>query len=133
MLWPTEKNFDRFFPHCIYDVDDLRSNMGEYWEPFVTYNLECSRDKERSDAVQFLIKTLGIPKIPSKDLEKIDVPTALIWGRHDKANKLKIAQTASKNYGWPLHVIEETRDDPKLERPVAFVDALNTVLATTKN
>lgn len=130
MIWPNEKNFDRFFPHCIYDVNDLQSQMGEKWDPFVAYNLKCARDKERSDAVQFLMKTLGIPKIPSEDLEKITAPAALIWGRHDKANKLKIAEAASKNYGWPLHVIEKTRDDPKLERPKAFVDALNTVLRT---
>lgn len=130
MIWPTEKNFNRFFPHCIYDVDALQSQMGEKWGPFIAYNLECARDKEQSDAVQFLMKTLGVPKIPYEDLEKIDTPTALIWGRHDKANKLKIAETASKRYGWPLHVIEDTRDDPKLERPEAFVNALSAILET---
>ncbi len=130
MIWPTEKNFNRFFPHCMYDVDDLQAGMGEKWDPFVEYNLECANDKKRSDALQFLMKNLGIPKIPDKELEQINVPTALIWGRHDKANKLEIAKAASKNFGWPLHVIEETRDDPKLERPQAFVDALNTVLST---
>ncbi len=35
MIWPTEKNFNRFFPQCIYDVDGLQSKMGELWEPFV--------------------------------------------------------------------------------------------------
>lgn len=128
MIWPTEKNFHRFFPQCMYDVDDLRNSMGKYWEPFVEYNLECARDKERSDALQFLMKTLGIPKIPDDKLEKIDVPTALIWGRHDKANKLKIAEVASAKYGWPLHIIEDTRDDPKLERPEAFVHTFNVVM-----
>lgn len=128
MIWPTEKNFKRFFPHCMYDVDDLRNSMGEYWEPFVEYNLECARDKERSDALQFLMKTVGIPKISDDKLKKINVPTALIWGRHDKANKLKIAEAVNEKYGWPLHIIEETRDDPKLERPEAFVHAFNAVL-----
>lgn len=128
MIWPTEKNFNRFFPHCMYDVDDLRISMGEKWEPFLEYNLECARDKERSDALQFLMKTLGIPKIADEKLRKIHISTALIWGRHDKANRLKIAETASEKYGWPLHIIEDTRDDPKLERPEAFVDAVNTVL-----
>ncbi len=130
MIWPTEKNFNRFFPQCMYDVDGLQSQMGELWEPFVAYNLECARDKERSDAMNFLMKKLGIPKIPSDDLTKIDVPTSLIWGRHDRANKLKIAERASRRFGWPLQIIEETRDDPKLERPEEFVDALNTVLHT---
>ena len=128
MIWPTQNTFDNFFPHCMYDVDELRDDMGKYWEPFIAYNLECANDKDRSDAMQFLMKTLGIPKIPDDELENIDVPTALIWGRHDKANKLKIAEAASKKFGWPLHIIEDTRDDPKLERPEAFVDALHTVL-----
>lgn len=127
MMWPTEKNFNRFFPHCMYDVDDLQSRMEDKWEPFVEYNLECARDDERSNALQFLMKNLGIPKIPDEELAKIEVPTALIWGRHDKANKLKIAEAASKSFGWPLHVIEDSRDDPKLERPEAFVHALNSV------
>lgn len=130
MIWPTEKNFNRFFPQCMYDVDGLQEQMGELWEPFVTYNLECARDKERSNAMNFLMKKLGIPKIPSDDLARIDVPTSLIWGRHDRANKLQIAEKASRRFGWPLQIIEETRDDPKLERPEAFVDTLNTVLHT---
>ncbi|MCW9706785.1 alpha/beta fold hydrolase [Fodinibius salsisoli] len=132
MIWPTEKNFDKFFPHCMYDVDELQNQMGEKWKPFVEYNLECARDKERSDALQLLMKTLGIPKIPDDDLQKIDVPTALIWGRHDKANKLKIAHKVSQRYGWPLHIIEKTRDDPKLERPGPFMDTLSTILQGTK-
>ncbi len=127
MIWPTEKNFNRFFPHCMYDVDDLQSQMDEKWKPFVEYNLECARDNERSNALQFLMKNMGIPKIADEELAKIDVPTALIWGRHDKANKLKIAEAASRKYGWPLQVIEDSRDDPKLERPEAFVHALNVI------
>src|SRR5699024_10700614 len=130
MFWPNEKNFNRFFPHCMYNVDDLRNAIGDKWDPFVAYNLDCARDKARSDALQWLMKTLGSPKISDKELQKIDVPTALIWGRQDKANKLKIAEAVSQKYGWPLHVIEETRDDPKLERPEAFVDTLNVVLSS---
>lgn len=133
IIRPTEKNFNRFFPQCIYDVDNLKSRMGEKWEPFIAYNLECACDMERSDAMNFLMKKLGIPKIPSGDLSKIDVPTALIWGRHDKANKLKIAESASKEYGWPLQIIENTRDDPKLERPRAFTNALYNLINKSRS
>lgn len=128
MIRPTQKNFDRFFPHCIYNVDELRSQMGKNWKPFMAYNLECARDKDRKAAMQSLMKELGTPKIPDEKLKSIEVPTALIWGRHDKANKLRIAQKTSKKYGWPLHIIEETRDDPKLERPEAFTNALYKIL-----
>lgn len=124
MMSSTEKNFERFFPNCMYDVDELQNSMSGKWDPFIKYNLECANDKERSDAMQFLMKTVGIPKIPDDTLNNIDVPTSLIWGRHDKANKLNIARSASKKFGWPLFVIDETRDDPKLERPDEFVQAL---------
>ena len=43
---------------------------------------------------------------------------------YDKANKLRIAEELSERMDWPLHIIEETRDDPKLEQPGAFLDAL---------
>lgn len=128
MIRPSQKNFDSFFPHCIYDVDNLQRQMGSKWESFSAYNLQCARDKDRKAAMQTLLKEVGTPKIPDNVLENIKVPTALIWGRHDKANKLRIAQTASKKYGWPLHIIEETRDDPKLERPEAFTNALYKIL-----
>lgn len=131
MIWPTEKNFERFMPQCMYDLDGLRSEMGACWEPFRAYNLECARDKNRSAAVKILMKELGVPKIPSAELAQIEVPTALVWGRHDRANKLHIAETASRKHGWPLHIIEESRDDPKLERPEAFCRVLHDILKPT--
>jgi pimeloyl-ACP methyl ester carboxylesterase len=131
MIWPTEKNFNRFFPQCIYDVDGLRNSIAEKWDAFMAYNIECARDEERRTVMQAMMKKLGIPKIPSKELEKIKVPTALVWGRYDKANKLKIAKAANKNFGWPLYVIDDTRDDPKIERPKAFSHVLSTVLRDT--
>ena len=48
----------------------------------------------------------------------------MIWGRGDRAIRLGIAERASARYGWPLHVIEAAGDDPKLERPQAFLDTL---------
>ena len=39
-------------------------------------------------------------------------------------NRLRVAETASKRYGWPLHVIEDAGDDPPLEQPAAFLRAL---------
>lgn len=124
MIWPTRKNYNRFLPQCVYDPDDLRSKMGPLWEPFIAYNIECAKDSDHKAAMRFLMKEVGVPEIPSEDLARISVPTALIWGRHDLVNDLQVAEAASNRYGWPLHVIEEARDDPKLERPDAVVRAL---------
>jgi pimeloyl-ACP methyl ester carboxylesterase len=52
----------------------------------------------------------------------------LIWGRHDLATDLSVAQAASDRYGWPLHVIEDAGDDPAMEQADAFVAALRRAL-----
>jgi hypothetical protein len=42
--------------------------------------------------------------------------------------RLHVAEAASARYGWPLHVIENARDDPAIEQPEAFLKALRTAL-----
>jgi pimeloyl-ACP methyl ester carboxylesterase len=123
MFQPTEKNYDKFLPQCMYDTENLKIQMGEKWDHFIAYNLERANDSDQKSSLKMLMKEYGIPKIPDENLEILKVPTALIWGRHDRANKLKIAESASKRYGWPLYIIEDTRDDPKLEKPEAFIKA----------
>jgi pimeloyl-ACP methyl ester carboxylesterase len=54
----------------------------------------------------------------------------LIWGRHDVGMRLNVAEAASLRYGWPLHVIENARDDPAVEQPEAFLEALHTALGS---
>jgi pimeloyl-ACP methyl ester carboxylesterase len=58
------------------------------------------------------------------------VATTLIWGRHDLQVPLATAETAATLYDWPLHVIDNAGDDPALEQPEAFLNALHTALAT---
>jgi hypothetical protein len=52
----------------------------------------------------------------------------LIWGRHELGVRLSVAEAASARYGWPLLVIENARDDPAIEQPEAFLEALRTAL-----
>ena len=60
----------------------------------------------------------------------IVLPMVLIWGRHDHATRLPVAEAASARYGWPLHVIEHAADDPPIEQPKALVRALRAALGT---
>ena len=69
--------------------------------------------------------------IPPEELGCIDVPTTLIWGRYDRANRLQIAEAASGRYGWPLHVIDNCADDPPRDQPEAFLKTLHTSLGST--
>jgi pimeloyl-ACP methyl ester carboxylesterase len=78
--------------------------------------------------MQSLMATFGMPAIPAAELEAIAVPTFLIWGRHDLATPLAVAQAASARYGWPIDIIEGAADDPPIEQPTAFLAALRRAL-----
>lgn len=125
---PTERSYDRFMRQCSYDLDDLRAQMGARWASYAGYELELARGPVAKSAGQ-VMRTLGLPRIPPAELGRISVPTFLIWGRHDRATRLRVAESASARYGWPLHVVEGCADDPPRDRPAAFLDALRACLA----
>jgi pimeloyl-ACP methyl ester carboxylesterase len=126
---PTARTYDRFMRQCSADLDGLRAGMGERWDPFEAYTLERAR-APAAKAVGRLLRALGLPPIPPQDLARIAVPVTLIWGRHDRANRLRIAERASVRYRWPLHVIEDCADDPARDRPEAFLEALRHAIGT---
>jgi pimeloyl-ACP methyl ester carboxylesterase len=68
------------------------------------------------------------PRTPTDELEQIRVPVTIIWGRHDRALPLRIAERASAQRGWPLHVIEDAADDPARDQPESFLRALRSAL-----
>jgi pimeloyl-ACP methyl ester carboxylesterase len=124
---PNERSYDRFMRQCSYDLDGLREEMGERWEPFVAYNLEGAQSPGAKVAGK-MMKETGLPRIPADDLARISAPTTLIWGRQDRANRLRVAESTSSRYGWPLRVIDDCADDPARDRPEAFLEALHPVL-----
>jgi pimeloyl-ACP methyl ester carboxylesterase len=120
---PSERTYNRFMRQCSFDLDGLREQMGDRWDPFVSYNLDLARAPSTKAAGR-MFRALGVPRIPEEDLSGIEVPTTLIWGRHDRALRLPIAEAASARYGWPLHVIDDCADDPPRDQPEAFLSAL---------
>jgi len=128
---PTERTHNRLWRRCAFDLDGLRQQMGEPWEPFAAYNLDRARTPSVKAALRILMRQFGVPAIPPADLARIAVLTTLIWGRHDLATRLRIAEAASVRYGWPLHVIENAANDPPIEQPEAFLEALRAALGTS--
>jgi pimeloyl-ACP methyl ester carboxylesterase len=128
MLRPTERGLERGFRnYCFADLDGLRGEMGDRWDAMAAYAL----DRFRTPAVRTAMRRLMGPlasAIPPHDLARISVPTTLIWGRHDRGVRLDVARVAGERYGWALHVIEDARDDPAIEQPQAFLEALRTAL-----
>ena len=124
---PDEETHDGLWRYCAFDLNRLRRQMGESWDLIKAYNLDRARASSLHATQQSLMEQFGMPAIPPAELERIAVPTTLIWGRHDLATPLSIAEVASKRYGWPLRVVDDAADDPPIEQPEAFLEALNAV------
>jgi len=125
---PSEHTHDQLWRFCAADLERLRHRMGGLWEPFRTYNVDRARTPAVREALGALMGQFGGPPIPPVDLARVAVATTLVWGRHDLATPVRIAEAASARYGWPLQVIEDCADDPPVEAPQALVRALHTVL-----
>jgi pimeloyl-ACP methyl ester carboxylesterase len=125
---PTARTYDSLMQRCTADFAGVRAGMGERWEPFAAYTLDRARSPSGKAALRVLMRELAVPAIPEAELERIAVPTTLIWGRHDPVIRLRVAESASERFGWPLHVIENAGDDPPIEQPEAFLGALRAAL-----
>ncbi|GLQ54009.1 alpha/beta fold hydrolase [Devosia nitrariae] len=126
---PSEENHDRLWQRCAFDLDRLRTDLGTTWDNFKAYNLDRARTAPLKPTQHGLMEQFGIPEIAPDDLARIEVPTVLIWGRHDLATSLNVAERASARHGWPLYVIEDAADDPAIEQPAAFVEALREAIS----
>lgn len=126
---PTPRSYERLMDLCAFDLDRIRRDAGTRWDSFAAYAVGLAADDQVQAALGGLIGEFA-PRIPPEHLAAIDVPTTLIWGRHDLATPLHVAETASTRHGWPLHVVEDAGDDPALDRPDAFVEALEAALRT---
>jgi pimeloyl-ACP methyl ester carboxylesterase/ubiquinone/menaquinone biosynthesis C-methylase UbiE len=125
---PNAQNHDRLWQRCAFDLDTLRDRMGESWDHLRAYNLDRAQLASLKPIQQSLMEEFGLQAIPPEKLTHISVPTVLIWGRHDLATPLPVAEAASARYGWRLYIINSAADDPPIEQPTAFVEVLRRAL-----
>jgi pimeloyl-ACP methyl ester carboxylesterase len=121
---PSQHTLIRLLRQVTVDLDRLRERLGERWEPFLAYSLDRARTPGVQAANRQLLRELGWRQIPPQDLERIAVPTTLIWGRQDRVMPLRTAQEASARYGWPLQVIDDAGHFLVADQPEAFLAAL---------
>ncbi len=131
MARPDNKTHDALWRHCALDLGRLSAGLGESWDLMRAYAIDRANAAELRHTWNALMEEFGLPAIPSEELERIAVPTALIWGREDRAIPLAAAEAASARYGWPLHIVEDAADDPAIEQPTDFVRALRRALLTS--
>ena len=126
---PNERTHRGFLRQVAVDPARVRALMGDRWEVSQAYNLDRARTPSVRAANRRLLRELGTKPIPPQELARIAVPTSLIWGRHDRVMRLRIAERASARYGWPLHVVEDAGHFT-LEQPEASLAALRVALGT---
>ena len=124
LLRPTDRGLQRSFrKYCYVDLDRVRAEMGESYDWMSAYALDRCRTSSVKATARGLLARLS-STIPAQDLDRITVPTTLIWGRQDVGMRPHVAESASRRHGWPLYVIDDARDDPAVEQPAAFLEAL---------
>jgi 2-hydroxymuconate-semialdehyde hydrolase len=120
---PTLRNAERFDRFALLDRDATHRRDPEWYEAFEAYTMARAREPQAKATMRQLIATQAKP-VPDAELSRIDVPTRLLWGRHDRMVPLRIGEAAMTRYGWPLHVIDQAAHAPHIEQPAAFVEAL---------
>jgi len=129
-LRPSARNNARFARWAFLDPDRTREQDPEWYDAFMAYGLSLGAVPHVKRTMRRLIKT-GTKQIPTAELQRISVPTALLWGRHDRMVPLGVAESASSRFGWPLHLVEGVGHVPFVEQPQAFLRALRAALGSS--
>jgi pimeloyl-ACP methyl ester carboxylesterase len=127
---PDQAGAARMQRQIFFDVARVRAQMGNRLAALQDYQIDRAKQPSVNAANRTLLRTIGTKRVADDDLRKIKAPVALIWGRHDRVMPLKYAERASREFGWPLHVIEDAGHVPMAEQPAAFGAALRAILET---
>jgi pimeloyl-ACP methyl ester carboxylesterase len=126
-LRPTERNGARFATWAFLDPSRTRRRDPEWYDAFMAYGLSRGAVPHVKRTMRQLIKA-GSKQVADADLQGIDVPVDLLWGRRDRMVPLRIAEPASSKFGWPLHVVDDAGHVPHIEQPEAFLRAFRSAL-----
>ena len=124
---PNERNGERFERFALLDRERTRRRDPAWFDSFSAYALSRARVPHIKRTMSALIKA-GSTRVPDAELRRIDIPAALIWGRHDRMTPLPLAEEASTRLGWPLHMVDDAAHVPHIEQPDDFVDRLTDAL-----
>ena len=127
-LRPSERSGARFADWAFLDPIRTCHRDPEWFDAFMAYEMSRGTVPHVRRTMRQLIRVCT-KQISDSDLQRIDVPTALVWGRADRMVRLRIAELASTKFGWPLQVIEDAGHAPMVEQPESFIRALRVVLA----
>jgi pimeloyl-ACP methyl ester carboxylesterase len=127
---PTAHNAGRFDRFALLDVDANRRREPEWFAAFDAYARSQATLRHVKRTMSRLIAA-ETKQIPDADLNRIAVPTTLLWGRHDRMVPLAPAQGAAERLGWPLRVVDGAAHAPHMEQPEAFVVELSAIVSAS--
>jgi pimeloyl-ACP methyl ester carboxylesterase len=123
VMRPTIGSLEGLMGRVMHDLDRVRQQEGERWQALASYTVSRAARPSAKQAMRQVARS-GTKAIPRDQLRGIAVPTALLWGSHDRLLPLPIAQAASATLGWSLHVVDDAGHLPHVEQPNAFLNAL---------
>jgi 2-hydroxymuconate-semialdehyde hydrolase len=127
--WPSERHHQGYAQWALFDPTRTRQRDPGWYEALGAYR----RSRVRMPHVERMMGQLSAAEtrqIPDSVLERITVPTALLWGRQDRIVGLGAGQRVSARFGWPLHVVDDAGHMPHIEQPESFLRALNDIEST---
>jgi pimeloyl-ACP methyl ester carboxylesterase len=124
---PNERTQERFERFALLDRERTRRRAPAWFDAFSAYALSRARVPHVKRTMSRLIKA-GTTRVPDAELQRIDIPAALLWGRHDRMTPLPLAEAASTRLGWPLHLVDDAAHVPHIEQPDGFVDRIKDAL-----
>jgi pimeloyl-ACP methyl ester carboxylesterase len=126
-LRPSERNQERFERWAFLDSGVTKQQDPAWFNAFDAYTVSRGRVRHVKRTMRQLIR-VGTTQVPDAELRRIAIPTALLWGRHDRMVRLGLAEDASARLGWPLHVVDDVGHVPHLERPDSFLRTFDAAL-----
>jgi 2-hydroxymuconate-semialdehyde hydrolase len=124
---PTLRNAERFDRFALHDLEATRRRDPDWFDAFQAYTLGRAQVPHVKQTMRRLVAS-ETQRLPDADLAGIGVPTALLWGRHDRMVPIAGAHHASSRLGWPVHVVENAGHAPHIEQPDAFRAELEAIL-----
>lgn len=127
-LGGTRKTLDDFLTKDVYHQKDV-------YDPAVVDNMQrILADRPGKAAAYATLTRMVSPKVYksfSARFADVRVPTAVIWGEHDKLFPLERCgrAIAGRIAGARLHVVKESGHEPPVEQPAGFIAALKDALA----
>jgi pimeloyl-ACP methyl ester carboxylesterase len=123
-LHPSRGNAERFERWAFADFERARQQNGEWLNAFSDYTRSRATLPHVKRTMRQLIGSCT-RQIADAELQRITIPTKLLWGRQDRFVPVQLAEATSARLGWPLDVIEDAGHVPHIEQPDSFLRGLS--------